>query len=170
MVSYNTVIHRFEEKGEKTGWTYIEVPQDIAEQINPGVRVSYRVKGRLDNYPIKGVSLLPMGNGNFLIPFNDKLRKGTGKTMGAPVLVSLEPDKPYELCADLTDCLADESGASEQFYSMPRSHQNYFSKWVEEAKTEGTKVKRIAQVIDAMYKRYDFGRMIRENRKHPDTL
>jgi hypothetical protein len=170
MVSYNTLIHRFEEKGEKTGWSYIEVPQDIAEQINPGVRVSYRVKGKLDDHPLKGVSLLPMGSGNFLIPFNEKLRKGTGKSVGAMVSVSLELDKPYELCHDLVECLADEAEAGEQFYKMPRSHQNYFSKWVEEAKTENTKARRIAQVIDAMYKRYDFGKMIRENRRSTDTL
>lgn len=47
-VIYNTLILRFGNMGEKTGWTYIEVPADIAGQIMPGQRKSFRVKGRLD--------------------------------------------------------------------------------------------------------------------------
>src|SRR5947208_3349524 len=77
MVEYTMVILKFDEQGEKTGWTYIEVPADIAQQLKPGNKKSFRVKGKLDNYAIKKVALLPMGEGNFIMPFNAGMRKGT---------------------------------------------------------------------------------------------
>jgi hypothetical protein len=30
MVQFTTTIHRFEKQGEKTGWTYVEIPADLA--------------------------------------------------------------------------------------------------------------------------------------------
>jgi hypothetical protein len=36
MVQFTTVIQQFAEQGEKTGWSYITVPHDIAEQLKPG--------------------------------------------------------------------------------------------------------------------------------------
>ena len=62
MISYNATILKFEKQGEKTGWTYIEIQADVAHQLKPNTKTSFRVKGKLDNYSIKAVALLPMGN------------------------------------------------------------------------------------------------------------
>jgi hypothetical protein len=35
MVQFTTTIKQFDQQGEKTGWTYIEVPSDIAEKLIP---------------------------------------------------------------------------------------------------------------------------------------
>ena len=35
MVRFSTVIKQFSDQGEKTGWTYIEVPHEIAEKLKP---------------------------------------------------------------------------------------------------------------------------------------
>ena len=35
MVQFTTTIHKFEKQGEKTGWTYVEIPADIAGQLVP---------------------------------------------------------------------------------------------------------------------------------------
>nr|MBP8249452.1 DUF1905 domain-containing protein [Chitinophagales bacterium] len=43
--TYTTIIKKFGTMGEKTGWTYVEIPSDIAEELNPGIKTSYRVKG-----------------------------------------------------------------------------------------------------------------------------
>ncbi|HYJ64643.1 MAG TPA: DUF1905 domain-containing protein [Parafilimonas sp.] len=83
MVKFTTTILKFNEQGEKTGWTYIEIPADIAQQIKPNNKKSFRVKGKLDNYAIKSIALLPMGNGNFIMPLNAAMRKATGKRKGA---------------------------------------------------------------------------------------
>ena len=75
MICFSTTIEKFDKQGEKTGWTYIEIPVDMAEQINPSIRVSYRVKGILDKIKINQVTILPMGEGNFIMPLNADIRK-----------------------------------------------------------------------------------------------
>ena len=162
MVEFTTILQRFEEKGEKTGWTYIEIPTDIAQELNPDVRVGYRVKGKLDDYLIKLVALLPMGDGKFIIPINATMRKGIKKKEGASIKVHLELDTdPLPVSGDLLECLADEPTAVAFFQSLPKSHQNYFSKWIESAKTPETKANRIAKTIRGLVLQMDFGETMR---------
>lgn len=165
MVSFTATILKFGEKGEKTGWTYIEIPGDIAEQLKPGTKTSFRVKGRLDGFVIKGVSLIPMGGGNFIMALNAAMRKGVRKSKGAMVEVQLAVDKPYEILPELLECLADEPDAMAFFKQLPRSHRNYFSRWIEAAKTDATKAKRIAQAVNALSKQQGYGEMIRSMKK-----
>ena len=82
MIQITATIHRFEKQGEKTGWSYIEIPADLAQELVPGNKKSFRVKGMLDQFKISGVSLIPMGDGNFIMPINAAMRKGTGKRKG----------------------------------------------------------------------------------------
>jgi len=104
MVVFNTTILKFKEQGEKTGWTYIVIPADVARKIKPGTKKSFRVKGKLDDYPIRQVALLPMGGGEFILPLNAGMRKGIGKRHGAMLRVALEEDnKPLTLDPDLMD-------------------------------------------------------------------
>ena len=50
MISWTATIKKFDKQGEKTGWTYIEVPAELANKLQPGNKKGFRVKGRLDNY------------------------------------------------------------------------------------------------------------------------
>ena len=129
MIGFTTRILKFGNKGKKTGWTYIEVPVDIAQKLKPGNKKSFRVKGKLDSYSFKQVALIPMGGGTFIIALNASLRKAIGKRHGAMLKVKLEiDDNPYKLNSDLVACLADEPKARVNFEKLPPSHQNYFSK------------------------------------------
>jgi hypothetical protein len=166
MVTYTTTILKFDEHGDKTGWLYIEVPVDLAEQLNPKDKKAFRVKGKLDNYVIQGVGLIPIGGGKYILPVNATLRKAIKKNKGATVKVQLTPDKPYELLPELVDCLADEPAALEFFNSLPKAHQHYFSKWIESAKTEATKAKRITMTVDAASRRWGYAEMIRAAAKN----
>lgn len=162
MVQFTTTIQRFDQKGEKTGWTYIEVPVDIAEQLNPGTKKSYRVKGKLDDIKINGIALIPMGGGNFIIPINADFRKKLRKKMGAMLSVQLSVDeKDFVFNKDFIDCLADEPAAKLYFETLTGSHQKYFSKWIDSAKTEPTKVKRITMAVNALAKKMGYPEMIR---------
>ncbi len=161
-VEYTTSIKKFEKQGEKTGWTYIEVPSDLAGELNPGIKTSFRVKGKIDFYSFEGVSLLPMGKGNFIIPLNANMRKQIRKSKGASVNVLLAIDhKPILAPEWLMQCLKDEPAALKTFDSFTKGHQHYFIKWIESAKTEGTKVKRTARMINALAKGMDFSAMLR---------
>ena len=164
MLRFQTTLLKFGQQGEKTGWTYIAVPVDITEAMRPGFHQSYRVKGKLDDHAFKGVALIPMGDGQFIIPFNAAFRKATRKHSGAMISVEITEDKlGYVLDTEMMACLADEPAALAFFQTLNQGHQNYFSKWVEAAKTAPTRARRIAQMVDAMIRHMDYPSMIRAN-------
>jgi hypothetical protein len=166
MIRYTTTILKFDKQGEKTGWTYIVVPADLAEQLKPSFKKSFRVKGKLDQYIIKQVALLPMGDGNFIMPLNAVMRKAIGKMKGARVDVQLTEDKvAYQLNPEFLECLADEPAALAYFTSLPTSFKNYYSKWIDAAKTEPTRTKRIAIAVSGLANKMDFGEMLRSQKK-----
>ena len=165
MVSFTAVISKFAEQGEKTGWTYILIPATIAEQLNPGNRKSFRVKGLIDEFSYQGVSLIPMGGGDYIMALNAGMRKCIRKPKGAKVSVKMQRDeKPVEPSPELMECLADEPVALEAFNRLPGSYRNYFIKWIGSAKTDPTRAKRIAMVVNALGRGMDFGQMLREGR------
>ena len=171
MPRFTAIIKRFNDKGEKTGWTYIEVPAAIAKEMKPGHKKSFSVKGKLDAYDFDGLSLLPMGEGNFILALNATIRKSIRKQKGASVTVQMEPDDvPYQLNSDLIQCLADDPKATAVFARLPNSHKNYYSKWIDSAKTEPTKAKRIAIVLRGLADGLDFGAMLRRERDEKQLL
>ena len=136
MVQFTSTILQFGEQGEKTGWTYIKIPASIAQKLKPGSKKSFRVKGMLDQYPIEAIALLPMGAGSFILTLNATIRKRIRKTKGAKLAVKLEEDtKPLVLCPELMECLNDEPRALAFFKTLAKSHQFYFSRWIESGKT-----------------------------------
>jgi hypothetical protein len=162
MVSFTTVIQQFAEQGEKTGWTYIEIPADIAQELIPGNKRSFRVKGKLDAYAISGVALLPMGGGRFILPLNAAMRRGTHKKKGSMVAVKLSVDtKPLSAPPGFLECLADEPAAQTYFESLKPSQRNYFIKWLGGVKSEAAVANRIAQAVNALARGQDFVAMIR---------
>jgi hypothetical protein len=166
MIRYTTTILQFAQQGEKTGWTYIVISAAQAEKLIPGNKRSFRVKGKLDDHPIKGVALLPMGEGQFIMPLNATIRKAIRKRKGDKLKVELEVDKvKIEPPSDLMECLADEPSAQAYFKQLPRSHQNYFGNWVRSAKGEATRAARIARVVTAMAKKQTYAEMIRSARQ-----
>ena len=64
----------------------------------------------------------------------------------------------------MTGCLEDEPEAKEFFYSLNKSHQDYFIKWIDSAKTESTRTKRLAQSVTAFTRKMNYGEMIRWSR------
>lgn len=171
MIQFTTTILQFAAQGEKTGWTYIRITAVQAQRLNPGNKKSFRVKGRLDDHPIKKVALLPMGEGDFIMALNAAVRKAIRKQKGALLKVQLEVDTAkIEPPADLLECLADEPEAIAYFRQLPRSHQNYFGNWVRSAKTDATRAKRIARVVTAMVKKQNYGEMIRNARQDKSDL
>jgi len=166
MVKFTATINRFEKQGEKTGWTYFEVPPDLAQQLKPGNKREFKVKGKLDAHPIKRVSLFPMGGGRFILVLNAALRKATGKKRGAMLKVELAVDSSeFVFNKDFMECLKDEPAAGSFFQSLTGSHQRYFSKWIDDAKTEPTRIKRITMAVNALAKKWGYPEMLRAQKK-----
>ena len=167
MITFKAEIERFEKNGEKTGWSYVFIPGSLANQIKENCKKSFRVKGKIDQVSISGVAMVPMGAGDFIIALKASLRKELKKEEGAVVEVQLEEDKDFkiELPEDLALCLSDEPALLEKFMEMPMSHRNWYINWVNSAKTEPTRTKRIVKIISAMDRNLTFGEMMREDKQ-----
>ncbi|MCX6206947.1 MAG: YdeI/OmpD-associated family protein [Bacteroidetes bacterium] len=165
MIQFNTTIQKFGTLGEKTGWTYILIPEALALELKPGNKQSFRVKGKLDQWAFKQLALIPMGDGDFILALNAEIRKQIKKNKGATISVQMAIDKSeIELSTDLMLCLEDDPAAKAYFNKIPGSHQKYYSRWIDSAKTDETKAKRIALALKALARQMDYGSMIREDK------
>ena len=166
MIRFSAIIKKFNKQGEKTCWTYIQITPQQATALKPGNKTSFRVSGRLDHYAIEKLALMPMGDGSFIMPLNAAVRKGIKKQKDAVVEVEIEVDtEPIRIDPDFMSCLEDETQALKTFQALAKGHQNYFSKWIETAKTEPTKAKRIAMAVNALAKGMGFPEMLRAHKK-----
>lgn len=162
MFSFKSFIQKFANKGEKTGWTYIDIPQDIILKLKLKNKKEFRIKGVMDDVAFERLAVYPIGDGNFIIAINAELRKKLGKKEGAMLSVKFELDKSEALKSqELLDCLKDDKIALKQFNSLLLSHQNYFHRYIYTAKGADTKAGRIVNTINAMHQKLNFGKMIR---------
>lgn len=164
-IELEAILERYSKNADKTGWTYIFLDAATICQLTDEKR-SFKVCGKLDDYPIQQVTLLPVGNGDFILPFNAGMRKATGKKEGDKILVRLHVDNSEVLLSqDLLDILATDVAALQRFRTLTKGHQQYFSKWVESAKTMPTKTDRLAKCLYAMQNGLDYAQMIRHFKK-----
>jgi hypothetical protein len=162
MVHFKCIIKRFQSAAEKTGWTYVEIPAAIAGRLKPGTKKSFRIKGKIDDHRIEKASILPMGEGDYILPLNKAMRKAIAKNVGATVTMEIEEDKrQMEIHPELIACLNDEPEAYKWFMQLTPSHQRYFSKWITDAKTAQTRAKRIASTVTTMLRKQGFAEALR---------
>lgn len=128
------------------------------------------MKGTLDTFAIKLVALIPMGQSGdsdgFIMAVNAPMRRGIRKEAGAMVHVELAVDNdPMLISADLMTCLADDPAALNFFDTLTDGHRNYFSNWIESAKTTETKTKRITQAVTGLSMGLGYPEMVRYFKK-----
>jgi hypothetical protein len=168
MLHIVTSIERFDKKGEKTGWHFLEISATQARKLKDS-KVSFRVKGTIDALTIQKTALIPMGNGDFILPLNATMRKAIGKKQGDKITLNLELDeRKLILSPDLISCLKEDPAALQFFKSLPPSHQQYYSKWIESAKTSATKAKRIVISMEGFGKKQGYGEMMRAYKNRLD--
>jgi hypothetical protein len=167
MIEFNAIILQFAEQGEKTGWSYIDIPADLARQLKPENKKSFRIRGMLDGFAVNGMALMPMGDGNFIMALKAEVRKGIHKNAGAMLHISIEEDTEYkvEIPDDLQECFDFEPEGFDFFNSLPKSHRDYFIKWINEAKTNETRAKRVVNTANAMLRKLRFNEMLRAMKK-----
>ena len=159
-------LYKFGRKGEKTGWTYIEFSEEFIQNINPGVRKTFRVKGKIDAYEFSGLNSVPMGKGVFILPINQNVRRIIKKKENDTVEIEINLDlTSFELDNDFLEYLETEKNALNFFNTLTRSHQNYFSKWISSAKSPITKANRISETVIALSKKQNYSEMIRSKKQ-----
>lgn len=162
MFSFGATIRKFNSKGEKTGWTYVDIPPDILAKLKLSSKKEFRVKGFIDDVSVSRLAAYPVGGGDYIIALNAEIRKKLGKKEGAMVKLKIAPDTRESVKSeDLIACLEEDQGAKTFFESLNASHRNYFHRHVLSAKTAATKTSRIVNIINAMHKKQNFGEMVR---------
>ena len=142
LVDKDYLLQKFEEKG---GWTYAEIPEVPMPKTSFGM---LKVRGKIDNYEFSNVRLLPLGNGNLFLAVNLQLRKKIKKQAGDTVHIVLYEDNiPTQIPKELILCMEYEDGLFEKFGAYSDGEKKAFIDWIYSAKTEQTKVDRIAKTI-----------------------
>jgi hypothetical protein len=146
LVDENYLLQKFPGKG---GWTYAAIPEILQDKHSPFGWV--RVRGFIDDYELKHYKLMPMGNGSLFLPVKAEIRKRIGKQAGDWVRVVLYADHlPIEIPDELLICLKDEPAAYKYFLKCTDGQQKEFIDWIYSAKTDDTKVERIAQMLNKL--------------------
>jgi uncharacterized protein YdeI (YjbR/CyaY-like superfamily) len=91
--------------------------------------------------------------GEFLLGLNRAVRDEAGVDAGDTVDVELALDtapRELELPAALTDALAADGEARAGFDGLAFSHRKEFARWINEAKREETRERRVAQALQML--------------------
>ena len=165
-----TFTAHIEDKKNYIGWIHIIVPAKVATKIHPEDKKGFRVKGKVDDYEFSSIGLLPAGEGDYFMALNATIRKKLMKKPGDKVSVQLEQDEAeYILPEIFTTCLDEEPEALEFFQTLSKGHQRYYGNWIDAAKTDDTKIKRVAEAISALYRKQHFGQMMQFKKANKDS-
>jgi hypothetical protein len=139
----------------KGGWFYVSIPGIDPKHKNKMGLV--RIKGWVETYEFKQFNLLPMSNGNMMLPLKSTVRKAIGKKEGDRVQVRLYLDKsPVDIPEEILDSLLEAPKAHEFFQSLSDSNKKYYIDWIAEARRIETKTDRIVKMIRLLERRKKF--------------
>lgn len=132
----------------KGGWTYAIIPEIKQAANNPFGWVV--VKGWIDDFELKQVKLMPLGNGQLFLPVNASIRNKIHKSAGDIVFIELSfDDSLVEIPKELLACFSEEpKHVLETFLSFTQGQQKSYIDWIYAAKKEETKVLRMAKTIE----------------------
>ena len=152
LVDREYLLEKFPGKG---GWVYTIIPEILPDKKAPFSWV--KVKGSIDNFPISNYHLMPtggeQGKGQLFLSVKADIRKKIKKQEGDTVHIILYLDnEPVEVPEELLLCLQDDAEALEFFNSLNESEQSNYIKWICSAKTEQTKVERMAKTLARLSK------------------
>ena len=125
----------------------ITPPIDVPEVF--GTRAP--VRGRINGFPFRS-SLLPMG-GCHMMPVNRTLREAAGVKPGDSVVVVMQRDDEVRTVAApvvLKKALAKNKAAKANWEKLAYTHQKEMAVWIEGAKQEETRVRRLAKVLEVL--------------------
>ena len=154
LVDKEYLLEKFQGKG---GWTYTFIPEIPPDKHSPFGFM--KVKGSIDGYELKNFHLLPSvkGDDRLFLTVKADIRKAIKKEAGDYVHIILYPDNdPLEVPEELMLCLQEDSEACRFFNSLRESEQQNYVKWIYSAKTDKTKVDRIAKTLDRLAKKQKY--------------
>lgn len=134
------------------GGAFVTIPFDV-EQAFGKKRV--RVKAIIQGVPYRG-SLVRMGGDCHVLGILKEIREQIGKSIGDEIEVVVEEDtqpREVEVPQDMQDALKGYSEETAFFQSLSYSHQREYVRWIEEAKQEQTRQRRLNQLVELLTQR-----------------
>jgi hypothetical protein len=135
--------------GASGGGAFVEVPFDVEKAF--GAKKP-RVRALIEGVPYRGL-LTRMGGPNHILIILKGIREQIGKTFGDEIKVSVEEDveeRVITVPADLKQAFKSEKEAKAAFEKLSYTHQREYVMWIEEAKKEETRQRRIAKTIEML--------------------
>ena len=131
------------------GGAYVEFPFDVEEKY--GVKGRVPVKVTFDGVPYAG-SMVRMGTECHLLLILKEIREKMGKGEGDKVAVTVELDDAPRVIVLSPDVEAayKKAGVLERYRAMSYTHQREYNLWIEEAKQEETRKRRIAKAVEEL--------------------
>lgn len=129
--------------------TGIRVPDEIIEALGGGNRP--RVRVTLGGYSYQ--TTVGRMRGEFLFPVSAAVREQAGVAAGDEVEVGIELDtapRELEIPAELAAALDGDTSAREAFERLSYSNKKRHALAVEGAKTEETRQRRLAKILDEL--------------------
>lgn len=131
------------------GGAYVEVPFDVEKEFGSK---KPRVKAMIEGVPYRGI-LSRMGTERHLLVILKEIREKIGKTFGDEVTLTVEPDtepRVIEIPAGLKKAFKGEKEAKDFFNKLAYTHQREYVMWINEAKREETRQRRITKAIEIL--------------------
>ncbi|MFE6971687.1 YdeI/OmpD-associated family protein [Isoptericola sp. NPDC057653] len=128
----------------------LPVPDDVVAAFDRGRRVPVVVT--IDDGYTYRTTVSSMG-GRFLVSFNAETRRATGRGAGDEVAVRLELDdapRTVDVPPALAAALADRPDAAAAWAALSASRQKAHALSVDGAKTDETRDRRVAKVLESL--------------------
>jgi hypothetical protein len=144
---------KLESRGPGGGWTSLTVPFKVEEVF--GTRARVAVKSTINGVPFR-TSIMPESDGTHSMMVNKTMQQAANVKPGDTVTVLMELDsKPrvVSIPADLKKAFVNTKSAAAAFKELSYSRQKEFVDWVDSAKKEETRRRRVEQTISMLWER-----------------
>jgi hypothetical protein len=144
---------------------YVDVPDDVASELGKEFKATAKpaqyipVLAQVNGRSVH-TTLLPAGGGRYRMQFNAELRKASQADVGDLVSVELSPDRQSReipVPADLSAALRQHATARKAFENAPPGYRRQILKWMDSAKSDSARARRIEVVMDRMLERAMLG-------------
>ncbi len=131
------------------GGAYAVVPFDV-EEVFGDKRPQVKVTMEGESFVWR---LIRMGEPHHIVGVPKGIRVKSGKDVGATIEITVEADNtPREVIVpeDLAAALEPEKAARDFFDKLSYTHRKEYVRWIEEAKKEETRARRVEKTIEML--------------------
>jgi hypothetical protein len=133
------------------GGAFVEVPFDVEKAFGSK---RPKIKANIEGVPYRGI-LTRMGTEFHMLIILKDIREQIGKTFGDEIKITVELDtepRVLEMPKDLAKELKKDKEAKAVFDKLSYTHRREYVTWIEEAKKEETRQRRVTKTLEMLKK------------------